>query len=914
MRGYPYPEKSPTGNVTLLVDRDGDGRFDTSTIFVNGLSWPTSVVPFDGGVFIAVAPDILYAKDTNGDGVADIKHTVFTGFGIQNVQALLNGLLWGPDGWIYGVAGGNGGDISNIKHPDQKPVSVRNRDFRFKPDCSRFEAISGGGQFGHSFDDWGHRFTCNNSRHIRQIVLPSRYLERNPALVTQAVIDDISAEGPAAPVYRQSSAEPWRVVRTRQRKADPEMVRRLPHTELFATGFFTSATGVTIYRGHAYPPEYRGNLFIGDVGGNLVHRKVITKNGPEFLATRADQGVEFLTSSDNWFRPVNFANTPDGTLLILDMYRETIEHPFSIPEPIKKHLDLTSGTDRGRLYELIHETPFDRRRPKLSRAPTSQLVNLLANPNAWWRETAQRLLIERKDPSAIRLLAALASARPTPLARVHALWTLDVLGALAPEPILAALTDPDPAVREQAARLTEGRTHSAPALIPALLALARDQDAMVRFQTAFSLGDVQDPAALPALAEIARHDAKNPWVRDAVLSSISGRTLSFLTTLAGTKGFFTSPDGRPWLDELGILIGAENKPSDIAALIARFSKAEATDDPNTLARVLLGLGRGLQRSGGSLRQALSRTGGSTNHVFETAAAVGRSDQPVEARVDAIRLLGLGPETIAFDSLQPLLEAREPIAVQLAALQALGALPGPRGSTTVIEQWKSLSPPVRREAVAVLFSRPDRLPTLLDALEAKVVPSADLDPDRRKHLLDNPDTNIRGRALRIFGDQANSARASVITAYRDATTTKGDRERGRAVFKSLCATCHRAEGQGNDVGPNLATVSGRTAEDLLIHILDPNREIAPIYVNYTIATTDGLVVSGLIADESANAITLKRAEGVTEVVPRNRIESIASTGQSLMPEGLERGHPPKEFADLITFLRGIQAEAPPAQAR
>ena len=420
MRGYPYPEKSPTGNVRLLEDRDGDGVFDKSTVFVDGLSWPTGVVPYDGGVFIAVAPDILYAKDTDGDGVADIKKVMFTGFGTQNVQALLNGLLWGPDGLIYGVSGGNGGEIKNLTNPGEKLVSVRGRDFRFKPDGSAFEAVSGGGQFGHGFDDWGHRFTCNNSNHIRQIVFPAHDLERNPAIAAPAVLDDIAAEGPAAPVFRISPPEPWRVVRTRQRAADPEYRKRLPPTELVPTGFFTSATGVTIYRGDAFPAAYLGNAFIGDVGGNLVHRKVLTRNGVEFLATRADQKVEFLASTDNWFRPVNFVNTPDGTLLILDMYRETIEHPLSIPEPIKKHLDLTSGKDLGRLYNLVPEARTRHRKPALSTATTEQLVQYMADPDAWWRETAQRLLIERNDTAAIPLLKTLARERPTALGRVHA--------------------------------------------------------------------------------------------------------------------------------------------------------------------------------------------------------------------------------------------------------------------------------------------------------------------------------------------------------------------------------------------------------------------------------------------------------------------------------------------------------------
>ena len=357
MRGYPYPEKTPSGQVTRLEDRDGDGCFETlGRVFLEGLSWLTGIVPFDGGVFIAAAPgNPVYAKDTNGDGVADIRNVVFTGFGTDNVQGLLNGLLWGPDGWIYGVASVNGGAIQTRLRPEIKPVSVRGRDFRFKADgaIGVRKAISGGGQFGHCFDDWGHRFTCNNSNHVRQIVLPSHYLERNPDLTPPAVILDIAAEGPAAPVYRISPPEPWRVVRTRQRAADPTMVKRLPRTELFATGFFTSATGITIYRGSSYPPQYRGNVFVGDVGGNLVHRKTLEIDGATYLARRADQKGEFLASTDNWFRPVNFANTPEGTLLILDMYRETIEHPLSIPEPIKKHLDLTSGRDRGDAEKML---------------------------------------------------------------------------------------------------------------------------------------------------------------------------------------------------------------------------------------------------------------------------------------------------------------------------------------------------------------------------------------------------------------------------------------------------------------------------------------------------------------------------------------------------------------------------------
>jgi putative membrane-bound dehydrogenase-like protein len=898
MRGYPYPEKQPSGNISLLSDKDGDGIFDAKTIFVDGLSWPTGVVPFDGGVFIAVAPDILYAKDTDGDGVADIKRTVFNGFGTQNVQGLLNGLLWGTDGWIYGSSGSNGGEIRNLAKPGSAAVSVRGRDFRFRPDGSAFEAISGGGQFGHSLDDWGHRFVCNNSNHIRQIILPAREIERNPLFSPGAVLQDIAVEGGASPVFRISGAEPWRVVRTRQRKADPAMVKRLPPTELFAIGFFTSATGVTIYRGTAFPPEYRGNAFIGDVGGNLVHRKVVEKDGPIFKATRADKDVEFLASTDNWFRPVNFANTPDGTLAILDMYRETIEHPASIPEPIKKHLDLTSGKDRGRIYELVPDGFRRRARPRLSTATTADLVAHLADPDGWWRDTSQRLLIERRDPASIPLLVKLASDRPNATGRVHAMWTLDALDALPAEVVTAASADADPNVREQAAGLAEARIVGHPGLENALVRLADDPDAMVRFRAAFALGAARGPDAIAALASIARRDPAGRWTRAAVLSSVGGREDRLIASLS-SNGFLTTADGRPWLDELAYLVGAANRPERISDVLKTFLRADV--DPPVSRAVLLGVARGLKRAGGSLRDRPE-----VGPYFERAEVGARGRGPIRDRIDSIGLLGLGGEARALDVLPPLLDAREPSGVQLAAIQNLSALASPKVGPAIVGQWRSLSPVVRREAVEALFARKDRIVALLDGLESGKVAGADLDPSRQAVLLKHADSAIRDRSTRLLGGALPTDRARIVESFRPALGLDGRMEKGRAIFKQACATCHRAENVGIEVGPDLATVTGRSPEDLLLHILDPNREVAANYVNYSVATADGRVVTGLIAEETASAITLKRAEGATDVIPRDRIEQIAASGQSLMPEGLEKGLTPQDLADLIAFLKGIRA--------
>jgi len=910
MRGYPYPEDVPDGRVRRLEDTDGDGRFDEATTFLDGLSWPTSIAPYDGGVIVAVAPEIRFAKDTDGDGAADVVETLFTGFGTKNVQALMNGLLWGPDGWIYGVGGGNGGTIRSVRNPEAPEVELGRRDFRFRPDGSAFEAISGGGQFGHAWDDWGHRFTCNNSNHIRQIALPARYLARNPDYTPPSPIVDIAAEGAAAPVYRISPPEPWRVVRTRQRAADPEFRQRAPATELVATGFFTSATGVTIYRGSAFPERERGNAFIGDVGGNLVHRKIVEPRGSIYQARRAVEGEEFLASTDNWFRPVNFTNTPDGTLLLLDMYRETIEHPWSIPEPIKQHLDLTSGHDRGRLYEVTFGAPAPRRAPRLSAATTAELVARLADPDAWWRETAQRLLIERADPAAVEPLRRLAADRPTPLARAHALWALAALEAIRPADLLPALRDAEPRVREIAARLAEPFANEHKAIRLAMLGLAGDPDTMVRFQAAFSLGEVDGAEAIEALLRIAVADRADRWTRAAVLTSLHGRADRFLTRLLEQPDLANRADLRPWVRDLSVLIGAAGDPK---AARRALSRALATDPhPAATQALLVGTAEGLRRAGVDPRQAIDdRIEALLEPRFKAAShAASSGSVPVEDRLPAIRLLGLDPTPETAATLGALLEPSQPADVQLAALRALGDRNEPAAIEAILESWPRLGPTIRREAVEVLMSRTDRQRRLLEAIEAGLVRASELDPARRDQLRSSRDDGIRRRAEAAFADlgRTRTARAEVLAKYQPALEGEADPERGRAVFLEACATCHRAEGEGEEVGPDLATVADRTREDLLIHILDPNREVPPPYLNYAVATKDGRVLTGQIASESPNAITLKRAEGQTDVVPRDQIEELASTGLSLMPEGLEEEVTPQRMADLIAYIRGLRAAA------
>ncbi len=218
------------GKIRLLTDTDNDGRMDKSVVFADRLRWPQSVCCSKSGVYVIAPPHLLFLKDTDGDDVADQKEIICTGFNNTNVQALSNGLEWGRDNAIYfssGIAGGELTVPARGGKPEYK-FSPGRRDLRLDPETNELTMVAGGMQFGHTIDDWGDRFICSNSNHIVHVTWPLNYLERNPLLVIPDMTRSIAREGAAAVVFRTSPAEPWRLVRTARRAADPEMRKRLP--------------------------------------------------------------------------------------------------------------------------------------------------------------------------------------------------------------------------------------------------------------------------------------------------------------------------------------------------------------------------------------------------------------------------------------------------------------------------------------------------------------------------------------------------------------------------------------------------------------------------------------------------------------------------------------------------------------
>ncbi len=911
-----YASEKPhgKGSIRLLEDTDNDGRYDKSVVYVDNLDYPTGVACWDGGLLIGAAPDLLFVRDTDGDGKADVRRRLFTGFGQDKAgEGMLNSFRWRFDNLFHIPTGLDGGEIVPADAGDGTaaekkqiaPLNVRGQHLLLEPRSLALTLTSGGGQHGMSLDDWCLRsFVCGNSEPVHLIMYDGRYLSRNPFLQAPAAAVNIAPDGKFTKLMRISEVEPWRVLRTRLRSTGV-----IPGSDEGGSpsGFFTGATGITAYRGNAWPVEYRGQLFVGEVANNLVYRARLEPAGVGLTAHRADAEAEFLASKDNWFRPVQFANAPDGTLYVMDMYRELIEGAAFLAPQILKHMDPASGADMGRIYRIAPDGFRFEPIIQLGKLSSAELVPFYEHQNGWHRDTASRLIFQRQDADAIAPLRKLAETSDSPLARIMALYSLQGLSALQASDVLAGLKLSDPPARVHALRLAESFV-SHPELLNAVVGLAEDDDLQVRYQAAFTLGAFNGTEATRSLAMLALREGADPWFQLAVMSSAGNRRPDLMAELLATSGARSQPHIRSMLNELAVQTGAAGQQNELALVIRQLDTLAAEPEDRPLAEALV---RSLvSRQSGSGELLSGAAAGKTREILarmvnEAAEIAGDETKDPDARTKAIRTLAASDFKVHQSLFSELLQSQQPQPVQSAAMETLARFEAADIAELIVSAWPSQTPQLRSTSLEILFSRPVWINVFLDAVEKEVISRTDVDPVRSVTLTTHRDSVIRDRAKKLFAGSGIARRQDVVDAYQKALDLIGDVDRGRVHFRKTCAACHKLEGFGESIGADLKAIRDRGTAAVLLNVLDPNREVKPQFLAYVLALKDGRSLSGMIAAETANSLTLRKPDNTTETVLRIDVEELRSTGLSFMPEGLEKQLDVTAMADVLAYLNSIQ---------
>ncbi len=875
---------SPGGRIRVLESIRGDSHYDRSTLFAEGLLFPTSVLPWRRGVLVTAAPDIFYLEDTDGDGKADRSETLFTGLGEGNQQHRANGLQWGLDGWVYLANGDSGGVIRSTRTGEQ--LELGRRDFRILPDEGRLEPQSGRSQFGRNRDDWGNWFGGNNSNPIWHYALDDRYLRRNPHFAPPDAVVTVPQIPGAAPVYPAS--------RLLARFNDP-----------YGASRFTSACGVMVYRDDLLGPGFAGNIFVSEPVHNLVSRQVVRPSGVTFTSRRAPEEAtsEFIASTDNWSRFVYTRAGPDGALYVADMYRLVIEHPQWIPAEWQKILgNLRAGDDRGRIYRVVPEGAALRAMPRLDRADMAGLVAALESPSGTVRDLAQQQLHWRRSREAVPALEALATGSSRPASRAQAQWTLELIGGLSPQVVEAGLRDPDPGVRRQAVRLTEGFVATAPELLTRLIELVEDPAPPVRQQVAYTLGEWPQPAAGEALARLVRRE-KDTFILAAAMSS----ALPHADTMLARRDGGGNDDAL-----LQIAIATQNRPALTAwlkGITADRGPADISEQLGKLATFLDTLGRNGQslaalhvRADGGLRDAIA----ATQALFASARAIAASGgEPIERRIAAVRILGRGFKRQQEDVVQllALLAPQAPGELQVAAIAALGHQKDESIPERLLQDWNGYGAETRAAVLGLLTSRVAWTDLLLDWIAAEPARAAQIGAAQRAALTQHSVVRVAQRAARVLEAGIDPNRQRVVEDYLGRMAKlDGEAARGATVFTAACAACHRfGNTPGGAIGPDLAVVTDRSRPYLVTHILDPNRAVEARSMLYTATLNNGRVLAGMLLGEAGNSITFAGLDGTEQIILRSELKRLESTGRSLMPDGLEATVSPQQLADLVAFL-------------
>lgn len=873
--------------ISIHEDTDGNGAFDKHTVFVDGLNIATACARGRGGVWVLNPPYLLFYPDLDNNDVPDGDPVVhLKGFGLEDTHSVTNSLRWGPDGWLYAAQGST--VSADIIRPgiDKTPVhSMGQLIWRYHPETHRYEifAEGGGNAFGVEIDAKARIFSGHNGGdtrgfHYVQGGYSQKGFEKHGPL-----------SNPYAFGYFPAMKHP--------------QVPRFTHTFL-------------IYGDDALPEQYRGKLF--GVAPLLSH--VVVSEIKPLGSTFETRDVGYAaTSSDPWFRPVDIKEGPEGALYVADWYDGQVNH-------YRNHEGQIDRTN-GRIYRIRSADAKPTRTADLARKSTDELLVVLSTGNTWARQTALRLLGDRKDPGTIPTLRRMIR-EGTGQPALEALWALHLAGGLDEATALATLDHPDPYVRLWTVRLLGDENRVSPSIESKLVERAQvETDVEARNQLACTARRLSAGQGLPIVARLLAHkeDATDPQIPLLLWWAIEARCENdrdAVLALFQDAGFWNQP-----VVEKHIL----------ARLMRRFAASGSRKDLLTCAKLLelapgqtqsrqlmLGFeqafkGRPLAGLPDELAAALAKSGGGSllldvrrgraEAIDEALRIVGDEKADRQQRLACVEVFGEVKQPRSVALLLAIVERSRDDELRSAALTALLPYDDPKIAAAVIARYRDLPDAVRDTALTLLASRKASTLAFLEAVDRKQVDPATVSQEAVRRLAVHHDDRIASMVARHWGAVEGAASSElqrqVDRFVRIAQSGSGDRAKGRALFSASCAKCHTLFGQGGKVGPDLTAYQRQDVATMLLSIVNPSAEIREGFETIQAATNDGRVVSGLLVEKDPRVLILRGADGQTITLRRDEIDEVQPQRQSLMPEGLLKGLNEQQVRDLFAYLRSTQ---------
>ena len=876
---------TPGSRIAFLTDRDGDGTYDQRTLFCDGLETANTVLPWRDGLLVVAPPKIWLLRDTTGDGQADRKEILYEGFGRGNEQHRGNGLTWGLDGWIYVANGDNGGTIRSTR--TGKELTLGGFDLRIRPDTGQMEFATGVTQHGRNRDDWGNWVAGNNSN-AWQIALEDHNLRLNP--------------GVEQPPARHSLFGVVDLYPSSQVLSHYRGYQRPPPG---SPGRLTSACGFTFSRGSLFSDVVAPSIYFSCPVHNCVSRREVSWNGVLMQTRRAEKEAqsEFLRSRDSWFRPTSLRTGPDGGLYVADLYRLVIEHPEWIDTGLTREMiadgRLRAGHDRGRIYRILPATGKAPQPPQLAGLSPEQLASALDSPNGWQRDSAHMMLTWLDQPAreaAIPVLRGILRHSSMPEARLQASSALSDLQGLEGKDLSVALADSHPEVRRNGLRI--GNLTSDKLLVQATN-LLKDESPQVQMQAAYALAHTDDKEVGSALGRFLLAHPDHAYLRASGLTAARKHIGAILATVlheehnASSLALVEAIITQLPPEEAGSVV-----PELIQELIDRLGKSR--DNLQSTFSSAAGLMRISSESPQipTWRTALAPV------FMEARRTIKDPRSHLPHRLAALKLISQSGEPATDTSLLlSLLNPKTPSDLQVAIIPVLLREKNPAMIRSLIGRWGEHGPALRRAILDTLMSRTELTSLFLSLVtETMTELKASIDTGRRQLLLNHKNEEVRTRAQALLGGATTPHRQAVIAQYSDALGGEGDRLLGKEIFAGQCASCHRLDGVGRAVGPDLASLTDRSPRAYLTAILDPNQAITQNWMMFIASLRDGTTHAGAVAQETSSAITLVNIGGDRSTIPRNEIRSLASTGRSLMPEGLESSLDLAQMRHLLAYLQ------------